>query len=256
MNEMKTVLITGASSGIGEALADVFAREGYSLVLVARNREKLDALKIRYAKEYGVMARCIIQDLSAEGAAERICAQLAEYAVSIDILVNNAGLGSYGTFWEEDVKTEREVMMVNMVALTQLARYLLPGMIERAQGKILNIGSVASFVPGVGMATYFATKAYVLSFSEALAEEVRGLPITVTLACPGTTQTNFFKHESGVQSPSYQDPSVVARDAYRALMRGQRITFSQKKYFFLFFLTRFLPRNVVTRIAARMIAKD
>lgn len=246
-----TVLITGASSGIGEEFANIFAREGFSLVLVARNREKLERLKEQYEKNFHSSVIVIVQDLSVDGAAQIIAHQLEERNISINILVNNAGLGASGSFCEEDVVIERSVLMVNIVALTQLTRLLLPGMLTRKNGKILNIGSIASFVPGPSMAVYFATKAYVLSFSEALAKELEDKNVSVTLLCPGPTRTAFFGDDESIKG--YKDPALVAIYGYHALMRGDRIVMPDMKYRLLFFIQRFIPRSVALNIVAHWL---
>jgi len=249
----RAALITGASSGIGAALAEIFAQEGYRLILTARNQARLAVVQTHLRNVYGVTVDVFARDLAEDGAAKKIFDWLGEAGISIDILVNNAGLGSFGPFYTEDVSREREMMMVNIVALTQLTRCILPGMIARHGGKILNVASVASFVPGPSMSVYFASKAYVLSFSNAIAEELRNTGVTVTALCPGPTKTAFFDQEGGVQSKNSRDPHVVARYGYAALMKGERIAIQDGKYKFLFFLKRFVPRWLVVRIVARMM---
>lgn len=252
-NNGKTVLITGASSGIGAAFADLFAREGYDLVLVVRTGEKLLRIKKHIEDTYSVRTTLIVQDLAEMGAARKVSDALLSENITIDMLVNNAGLGSFGPFYSEDLIRERELLMVNVCALTELTRHIVPGMIARRTGRILNVGSIASFVPGPSMAVYFASKAYVLSFSEGLAEELRGTGVSVTVLCPGPTRTNFFTQNGAKDTTRYRDPSFVARYGYSALMRGASIAMPDRRYAFMFFLQRFLPRWLVVRIVARII---
>ena len=187
----QTALVTGASSGIGEELAKLAAADGCNLVLVARRQERLDALARDLSVAHGVSARVITADLANRAAPRRIAEELTKGRLTIDILVNNAGLGIYGPFWERELGKELEVVQVNVVALTELTGLLLPGMISRKRGRILNVASTAAFQPGPWMAVYYATKAYVLSFSEAIAEELKGTGVTVTALCPGPTITEF-----------------------------------------------------------------
>ena len=183
---IQVALITGASAGLGVDFARQLSAKGYSLVLVARRLDRLEAL----AKELG-NARAIECDLSEVGAAAMLMADLAAHGEHIDLLVNNAGFGLAGRFSELDGKRQRQMIDLNCGALTALAHEVLPGMIKRKTGAILNVASTAAFQPGPGMAVYFATKAFVLSFSEALHEEVRGYGVTVTALCPGPTATEF-----------------------------------------------------------------
>ena len=186
----QTALITGASSGIGADLARLFARDGYDVVLVARSEEKLREVAEGIGKEHaGVTARVIVADLARPDAARDVVDALG--GLPIDALVNNAGYGVAGPFVETDVRSELEMIQVNVVALTHLTKLLAPGMVARKRGRILNVSSTAAFQPGPLMAVYYATKAYVLSVSEALAEELRGSGVTVTALCPGPTATGF-----------------------------------------------------------------
>jgi len=179
-------LITGASAGLGVDFARQLAAKGWRLVLVARRKDRLDAL----AAELG-NARAIEMDLGEAGAADRLIADLVAKDEQVDLLVNNAGFGLAGSFAQLDGKRQRQMIDLNCGALTELAHAVLPAMIERRSGAILNVASTAAFQPGPGMAVYFATKAFVLSFSEALHEEVRGHGVTVSALCPGPTATEF-----------------------------------------------------------------
>ncbi len=183
---MPVALITGASAGLGVDFARQLAAKGNRLVLVARRKERLEAL----ATELG-NARAIEADLGEAGASDRLMADLAAHGEHVDLLVNNAGFGLTGRFAELDGQRQRQMIDLNCGALVELAHAVLPGMIERRQGRILNVASTAAFQPGPGMAVYFATKAFVLSFSEALHEEVKGQGVIVSALCPGPTATEF-----------------------------------------------------------------
>jgi short-subunit dehydrogenase len=179
-------LITGASAGLGVDFARQLAAQNKRLVLVARRRDRLDALVAELGN-----ARPVVMDLSEPGAVERLLADVAAHDEQVDLLVNNAGFGLTGRFAELDGKRQRQMIDLNCGALTELAHAVLPAMIERKQGRILNVASTAAFQPGPGMAVYFATKAFVLSFSEALHEEVKRHGVTVSALCPGPTSTEF-----------------------------------------------------------------
>ena len=184
-----TVLITGASGGIGEQLARLFAAHRYDLVLVARSVDKLQSLSAELARAHGIQSRVLPADLADPGAPPRLFEALQDAA--IDVLVNNAGFGARGAYAQIDYQLEARMIQVNVAALAHLTRLFLPGMLARRTGKILNVASTAAYVPGPFMAVYYASKAFVLSFSEALAEEVQGSGVTVTALIPGPTETNF-----------------------------------------------------------------
>ncbi|MEA2565364.1 MAG: uncharacterized protein QOD49_541, partial [Actinomycetota bacterium] len=184
-------LVTGASGGIGEELARILARHGYDLVLVARSADKLAALAERLELDHGIQVRAIAKDLARPDAAAEIHEWLAAEGLTVDVLVNNAGMGLLGKFAEIGIEGDVEMLRLNVEAPTLLTRLLLPSMLERGSGRILNLASTAGFQPGPLMAVYYATKAYVLSFSEALANEVAGTGVTVTALCPGPTETGF-----------------------------------------------------------------
>ncbi len=221
----KTVLITGASSGIGYELAKLFATDGYHLVLVAKNEPRLFLIADELATTFHVSVIPLGQDLTEAQAANHIFARLQQEAITIDILVNNAGIGIYGAFAETDLMKELEVMQVNIVALTALTKLFLQEMLKRGKGKILNVASTAAFESGPFVAVYFATKAYVLSFSEALTEELRETGITVTTLCPGPTDTNFLKQAGvpsiGVVRNATMKASRVAMLGYCGLLTGK-----------------------------------
>src|SRR5476651_2384342 len=187
----ETVLITGASSGIGLELAKCFAADGCRLILVARNREAMEKLAEEFRLENKVEMIVLPADLSLPETPKRIFEKLSAQKISVDVLVNNAGFGAHGPFVETSLPRQLEMLQVNITALTELTGLFLPGMLGRQRGGILNVGSVAGFLPGPNMAVYFATKAFVLSFTEALAEELRGNGLKISVLCPGPTVSNF-----------------------------------------------------------------
>lgn len=251
-----TALITGASTGIGCALAKIFAQEGYSLVLIARHPDPLSKVAEELATRWGVSVRHITKDLSLPGAANDIAEELRRASVRIDVLVNNAGFGVHGMFLETDLKNELDMMQVNMVALTHLTKLLLRDMRERGAGKILNVASTAAFQPGPGMAVYYASKAYVLSFSQALAAELAGSGVTVTALCPGATQS-AFQARAGMErtwlmSGGLMDADTVARIGYRGLMRQKTVVIAGLRNALFARLVRVMPVRLVTWVVSRL----
>ncbi len=245
-------LITGATSGIGYELAKCFARDGYDLVLVARDQAQLQRVAQELAGAHGVAARSSPADPARPEAAAELVEALARERLEIDVLVNNAGFGTYGPFANTDLTTQEEMIQVNLVALTQLTRRLLDGMLKRRHGKILNVASTAAFQPGPLMAVYYATKAYVLSFSEALASELQGSGVTVTALCPGLTRT-AFQQRAGIERTKLvrgrpMEADAVARIGYRALMRGTLVVVPGLGNRLLILAVRFVPRRMVTAI--------
>ncbi len=229
MTPRPTALVTGASLGIGLELARELARDGHDLVLLARSREALLSLARELEAAHGVAARVLVADLARPEACAEIVRQLSEQGVAIDVLVNNAGFGSYGPFAQSDLARELEMIQVNVTALVQLTRLLLPGMLERRRGFILNVASTAAFQPGPLMAVYYATKAFVLSFSDALRNELRGSGVRVTALCPGPTATGFqaaagMQQSRLVSVPTMlQDAASVARAGYAGLRADRGI---------------------------------
>jgi hypothetical protein len=251
----KRALITGASSGIGYELARLFARDGYDLTLVADDCSGLLTTRNKIEKEYGETATIIVADLSLPGAAKWVFENCELHEDIPDILVNNAGMGSWGPFSDSDPEVQSKMIMLNVVTLTQMTRLFLPGMISRRHGKILNVASTGSFQPGPLMAVYYATKAYVLSFSEAVGNELKGTGVSVTALCPGPTVTEFHRRAGiklikffGGRVTMAMSADKVARKGYRALMRGKPVVipgiFNKMQVFSL----RFLPRRAVTGI--------
>ena len=242
-------LITGPSSGIGLDLAHLFAQNGHDVVLVARSEGKLRALASELESKHDVSARVIVADLARPEAPREVFAA----APPVDVLVNNAGFGISGRFAATAARTELEIIQVNIAALTHLTKLFLPQMLERKRGRILNVASTAAFQPGPLMAVYYASKAYVLSFSEAVAEELRGTGVTVSALCPGPTATGFQKTANLGSEPLLNvmkpvSSMDVARAGYRGLMRGQRVIVPGVKNKLAVQMLRVSPRAAVTRL--------
>lgn len=248
----KTVLITGPSRGIGYELAHLFARDGYSLILVSRSEEELKQMAGDMESQYGVRAVVLPKDLARPEAPQEIHAALQEESIQVDALVNNAGFGLYGLFVETDLQKELDMLQVNLVALTHLTKLFLPGMVERGQGYVLNLSSIAAFEPGPLMAVYYATKAYVLSFSEAIAHELRNSGVTVTALCPGPTRTPFVKL-AGVEGTrafrwGAMNADVVAEIGYRGLMQGKAVVIPGAANKVATRLVRLAPRSLLAPV--------
>jgi short-subunit dehydrogenase len=255
-----TALVTGASSGIGKELARLAAADGYDLILVARRQERLETLAREISVTHGVSARVIARDLADPATPRQIFEELERERTAVDVLVNNAGLGIYGRFWKTDLSRQLEVIQVNMVALTELTGLLLPGMVSRKRGRIVNIASTAAFQPGPYMAVYYATKAYVLSFSEAIAEELSETGVTVTAVCPGPTITEF-QEAAGIEDtwlfrgPLVMDAAKVARAGWTGAKRGKRVVIPGLGNKLIKETVRFSPRRLVTAAAGRVQKK-
>lgn len=251
--QKKVALITGASSGFGLEYARIFAREGYDLVLVARSEPRLNELADELKSRHGTNSTVIPKDLNVPTAPDEIFAELQQQEIPIEALVNSAGFATYGAFAELDLAKELEMMQVNMTALTHMTKLFLRPMLERRSGKILNIASTAAFQPGPLMAVYYATKAYVLSFSEAIAQEVRDQGVTVTALVPGPTATGFQKNAEMERSKLVQsglmNVRTVAEAGYQALMRGQTSIVPGLRNQLLGLAVRFIPRATAARIA-------
>jgi len=249
---MARVLMTGASSGIGYELAKRFARDGHSLVLVARSAARLEEM----AKELKTSVTPIAKDLSRPGSAAALFSELRTRSIEIEILVNCAGFGASGLFAQTDLDVEREMMQLNMISLTELTKLALPDMIRRRSGRILNVASTAAFQPGPRMAVYYASKSYVLSFSEALANELAGTGVTVTTLCPGPTHTGFGKRAgidgANVFRAGVMSAAAVADAGYRGLMQGKGLVIPGLRNTLLAASVRFGPRKLVTAITRWM----
>jgi len=249
MNTNPIALITGASSGIGLELAKLFARESHDLALVARSYDILKHIAENLQQTYGVQVKCYTKDLSVSSTPEEIFEALQSEGGNIDVLVNNAGFGWRGEFAKMNTADALEMIQVNISSLTHLTRLFLPGMIERKRGKILNVTSTAAFQPGPLMATYYASKAYVLNFSLALTEELRGTGVTVTALCPGPTATGFgkragFSNKKILGGALSMDASAVALQGYKGLMKGKPLIISGWKNWLGTQLVRLLPRTL------------
>ncbi len=251
--QTETILITGASSGIGLELAKCFAAEGCRLVLVARNMEALETLAKELRKLHQIEVLVLPADLSLPETPKRILAELSAQKITVDVLVNNAGFGALGTFAELSLPRQLEMLQVNITALTELTGLFLPGMIQRKRGGILNVGSVAGFQPGPGMAVYYATKAFVLSFTEALAEELAGSGLSISVLCPGPTETNFSQvaraNKARLFKANKMSAAAVARAGHRAFRAGKVISVPGGSNKLLVFSGRLAPRAVVRKIA-------
>ena len=254
----KTALITGASGGIGCELAKVFAKDQYNLVLVARNAAKLTQFADELQREFGISAKAVPLDLTAASAPQSLFDQLQHDSIAVDILVNNAGYGVLGEFAKVSLEDNLGQIQLNITALTHLTRLFLGPMIERRSGKILNVASTAGFQPGPLMSVYYASKAYVISFSEALANELQGTGVTVTCLCPGATDTGF-QGRAGLENTLLfkklrpMDAKTVACDGYRGLMAGKVIVISGFRNWLLAESVRFSPRRLVTAVSRKVL---
>lgn len=246
----ETALITGASGGLGLELARIFAREGYDLVLVARSADKLLALKNELEAAHGIRALVFARDLSEKDAATAVYAFTCGQGLSVDVLVNNAGFGDFGAYADCDWPKQYEMVQLNITALMQLTHCYLPSMLERRRGKILNLASVASFQPGPLMSVYYASKAFVLSFTEALSVELKNSGVGVTALCPGPTKTGFEQRAELSESGLFKrlktaDARQVAEYGYRQLQKGRVIAVPGGANKLAPFFSRIAPRRAV-----------
>ncbi len=252
----ETALITGASSGIGMGLAKLFAADGTDLVLVARREDRLNKLAQELKSEHGIEVHVLPKDLSKKSAPKEIFTHLNKEKIQIDVLVNNAGFGSKGTIAELDTDLQMDIVQVNAAALTHLTSLFLPGIVERGHGGILNVGSLAGFQPGPNLAVYFATKAYVLSFTEALAEEISNPNIKISCLAPGPVKTEFGEksdlEDSLLFKISLMDMEPVVKAGYEGFRRGKTIVIPGLKQQIVPFLNRFTPRLLVRKIAKKL----
>lgn len=256
----QTALVTGASSGIGLDLARVLAEDGHGLVLVARGEARLRELAGELAERHGITAHVIVADLARPHAAVSIGDELKRRKIDIDILVNNAGFGLTGRFVETDLQKELDMIQVNVVALTELTKLLLIPMVARKRGRILNVASTAAFQPGPLMAVYYASKAYVLLFSEAIADELRDSGVTVTALCPGPTDTGFADVAQMTESRLFtmmrpMSSKRVALAGYRGMMAGRRIVIPGAKNKMLVQSLRVSPRRMITTVVRKFQEK-
>jgi short-subunit dehydrogenase len=260
MTQANTALITGASGGIGLELARIHARRGGNLVVVARSEDKLQALKAELETGFGISVTIVVEDLSQPQAAERVFAETERQGMVIDTLINNAGFGGHGLFHERELQDELAMMQVNMVALTSLTNLYVKGMVARGQGRILNVSSTASFMPGPLQAVYYATKAYVTSLSQALAEELSDYNITVTALCPGAVDTGFVAAGNLEGVDIWKDAksaASVAQCGYQAMEKGKLVAFNEVGLkLMLEGVIPFLPRKQVLKMSRKFMEKN
>jgi len=251
----ETVLITGASSGIGLELAKCFAADGCRLILAARNRPALEELAGSLRAKFKIETVVLPADLSLPNAPKEIFDSLTNQKISVDVLVNNAGFGLHGPFAMMPIERELEIVKVNVMALTELTGLFLPEMVRKKGGGILNVGSLAGFVPGPNMAIYYATKAFVQSLSEALAEELAGTGVSVTVLCPGPTESNFGAVARGERTRLMQSgkmsAEIVARFGHFAFRNKKVVAIPGFRNQGLAFVTRLVPRKTVRKMVKR-----
>lgn len=251
----KTALVTGASGGIGLELARLIAQDGYSLILVARSIDKLKEIKSEFETNYGVDVEFFGLDLTLESSLGILQKYIDENNPIIDILVNNAGIGGYGSFLDRTEEQNDKMIDLNIKSLTHLTRMVLPGMVERRNGKILNLSSTAAFLPGPNQAVYFASKAYVLSLSQALDEELSGTGVSVTALCPGPVDTGFAKAGNLENAKLFKfanTPEKVAKRGYKALKRKKLVAFdSMLLRFVLKYLIYFVPGRLLLKASKK-----
>ena len=255
---MATALITGSSDGIGLELAIVHASKGDNLVLVARSIAKLEELKVSLEKQYKISVYVIRKDLSMPGSAQEVYDETKTQSIQVDYLINNAGFGDFGFFVDTDWNKELQMINLNITTLTHFTKLFLKDMVSRKSGKIMNVASTAAFQSGPKMAVYFATKAFVLSFSEAVDNEVRDKGVTITALCPGATESGFQAAASlednklfkGKKLPSSKE---VAEFGYAAMMKGKTVAVHGTLNYIMANAVRFFPRNIVVKIARKVI---
>ena len=248
-------LVTGASNGIGLELARVLAREGWDLVVTARKQEALDRLASELSFSDQASVHVVAADLSSPEGSRLLVEEITSAGLTVDALVNNAGFGLFGPFATTPLERERQMIDLNITALVTLTKLCLPGMIERRRGRVLNVASTAAFLPGPNMAVYYATKAFVLSFSEAIGDELRGTGVTVTTLCPGPTQTSFQRvagmQKSRLVRGATMGAADVAEAGYRGMIAGQAVVIPGGTNRMVPLLVRMLPRRVATIMSRR-----
>jgi len=252
-------LVTGASSGLGREIARLLAARGHDLVLVARRRERLEALAAEVGASHGAAAHVVVADLARDDGPDLVVEAIGRLDLEVDFLSNSAGLGHFGPYVETDPRQEQEMIHVDLVALSRLTKLILPSMVERGRGRVLNVSSTAAFFPGPLMSVYFACKAYVLSYSAGLAEELRGTGVTVTCLCPGPFLSEF-QSVAGTDRSRLQKNSVLLT-VERAAEAGVRAAFAGKSVHvpgiankMLTFASRFAPRGIIARVAKQVQA--
>jgi uncharacterized protein len=253
----KTALITGASSGIGLELAKVHAAKGDNLVLVARNQAKLDELKKELEKAHSIKVFIIAKDLSQSNAALDVYNEVKQQNIQIDYLINNAGFGNFGMFVNNEWIKEEQMINLNITTLTHFSHLFLKDMVARKSGRIMNVASTAAFQSGPTMAVYYATKAYVLSFSEAIDNEVREHGVSVTALCPGATASGFqdaaaMQESKLVKGKKLPTSKEVAEYGYKAMMKGKTVAIHGTMNWILANSVRFMPRSIVVKVTRKI----
>ncbi|TAM95080.1 MAG: SDR family oxidoreductase [Chitinophagaceae bacterium] len=255
---MSTALITGASNGIGLELAKIHASKGDNLVLVARNAAKLNELKSQLEHLYKVQTHIIVKDLSVPDAAQEVHDETTAQGIAINYLINNAGFGDYGLFYTVDWGKTQQMLNLNILSLTQFTYLYLKDMVNQGSGRIMNVASTAAFQPVPTMSVYSVTKAFVLSFSEAVNNEVKDKGVTVTALCPGPTSTGFRSAAAMEKSGLFKDskstgPKEVADYGYKAMMSGKSVAIHGTKNLLMARAVSFLPRKIVINTTRKMM---
>ena len=255
----KTALITGATGGLGEVFAQLFAKDKINLVLTGRNVAKLEAISARIRESFDVDIELVAQDLSEDGSAEALYEELMARGITIDYLVNNAGFGDFGRLIDLDWQRERDLIGVNLIAPARLTQLFAKDMVARGFGRVLNVASIAAWTPGPYMNGYFASKAYVYSFSQAVHQELKGTGVSVTALCPGPTRTGFeqnaqLKGSNMFKALKVMDARFVAKVGYRDMMKGKPIAVPGWYYKAYKFILRLAPECLTRRIAAWVTA--
>ena len=254
---MATALITGASNGIGLEIAKIHASKGGDLVLVARNKSKLDELKHELETKFNIKVYTIGKDLSASNAAKEVYDETSKQQIKIEYLINNAGFGDFGFFAETDWNKELQMINLNITTLTQFTKLYLQDMLKRKSGKIMNVASTAAFQSGPTMAVYYATKAYVLSFSEAVDNEVRDQGISITTLCPGATESGFqaaaaMEESNLVKGRKLPGSKEVAEYGYAAMLKGKTVAIHGFMNWIMANSVRFIPRSIVVKVTRKI----
>lgn len=252
----QTALVTGASAGIGVDLAECFAKDGYDLILVARSEGALKDVAARLAKDHGVKTTAIATDLGKEGAGAALAGDIRARGLKVDVLVNNAGYGHAGAFTSSDLQTQIGMVDLNVRALTELTYMFWDDMLKNGRGGVLNVASTAAFQPGPLMAVYYASKAYVLSFTEALWEEARGAGVKVSCLCPGPTVSKFRERagtgKTRLARGAAMPTMAVAKQGYQGFQNNRRVVITGAKNAFQAALVKFLPRETLLKIVRRV----
>jgi len=255
-----TALITGASGGIGAELARYHAARGGDLVLVARSEDKLKALQLELENAHKIKVMVVVADLAQPESADQIFSATEQAGLNIDILINNAGFGGHGKFHERQLRKDQAMMQVNMVSLVNLTHLYLQGMVQRNYGKILHVASTAAFLPGPLQAVYYATKSFVVSFSQAISQELEGTNVTSTALCPGAVATGFVS-AGDLEGIKVWDKAAtaesVAKCGYDAMIKGDLVKINEKGLSFLLnWIIPFLPRKTILKLSRQAMEKS